>query len=54
MKIIPPATSTHEEPAVVILPNGIRLQFAALTPALLVMLLETFARNAFMSASEVV
>lgn len=40
VKIIPPATSTHEEPAVVILPNGIRVQFAALTPALLVMLLQ--------------
>lgn len=40
VKIIPPIISANEESAIVVLPNGIRLQFAALTPALLAMLLQ--------------
>ena len=40
VKIIPPAISVNEDPAVVVLPNGIRLQFAALTPSILTMLLQ--------------
>ena len=42
VKVLPPAPSvtTREESAVVILPNGIRLQLSALTPALLTMLMQ--------------
>ena len=42
VKVLPPASSvtTREESAVVILPNGIRLQLSALTPALLTMLMQ--------------
>ena len=40
VKIIPPVISVNEEPTIVVLPNGIRLQIAALTPALLAMLLQ--------------
>lgn len=41
VKILPPAPSTiHEEPAVIIFPNGIRLQLTALTPVLMMMLLQ--------------
>lgn len=42
VKILPPASSARarEESTVVILPNGIRLQFSALTPSLLTMLLQ--------------
>ena len=42
VKMLPPAplSTTREESAVVVLPNGIRLQLSALTPALLTMLLQ--------------
>jgi hypothetical protein len=40
VKMLPPvaSTSTHDVPVAAILPNGVRLQFAALTPSLLAML----------------
>ena len=42
VKILPPTPSVtaRQESTVVILPNGIRLQLSALTPALLMMLLQ--------------